>query len=229
MAYMRDKKGRRLDAFEVSSRRAEAYVDFSQRADGVPTADDYGLPLGIWNNGLNVSGYTISGGYLVHGNPTAANAASYLEVQLASTVKRIGCRAKFNTGNPGAKVALVNWATPGIIASEAASTGIPKGPIHLTADHLGWNIQVFQGTGNGPILAQETYTTTMPTDSDGCHTYQVIRDYDTLYVIRPDGTVTPGVQNSQIATYASAFASWELYEYASTLTPAQLREIWASS
>lgn len=186
---------------------------------------DSGQPFRIRNGPNNASGLVVSGGKMVHGAPTGTNCAGYLEATLDNKITRIGASFSYPDVTNGGSVALVSFASS--IVKETVDLGhpIPDAGLHVTLTPTNISVIIYSGSGstnlgNIPITPLQANTT---------YNFEVVVDNDnsTLYVIKPDGTLSQVFTDSRIASLRSNYATFELYEYNKTKTPASIISVWA--
>lgn len=201
----------------------KAHHDFSNKSNGVPIVTDSGQPIHIFNNGLNVSGLTVLDGNLTHGNPTGNNGAGYLEVSLNSQITRMGMVVNFPSTNAGS--AVFASFEKSIVAEHLAGRAIPSAGIHVKIDKTKVEVIIYR-TGGGST-AMGIYVFPTPLSANTNYTFQMIRDNKTIYIVLPDGTITPPYTHDDVALLTSKYACIELFEINSSINPASIVKFWA--
>ena len=203
------------------SKRAEAWVDWSARPDGTPTALDSGHTLTLSRNSYGAGAdFRVLSGTLCNIADTAALAYSYAEVQLAEAVSRIGVEWVIQAG--GGSPILCVWKAHLVDTYPT----IPDASCHLQIGKTEWKFGVFNDNVLTDILTG-TYAAALP---EGVTLRaEVYLIGSTAFILLPDNTWHT-VTDSRIATNAGDFPCWEVGTIdASTAPCAKLVRCWADS
>lgn len=190
-------------------------VDFAEQQD-VPGGFE------VFDTGLNESGMTVKGGRLVHGAPTDANGASYLEAELPQDAQRIGAVAEFPGGRDSGAVALIIWEDS-LVAKRTDEGTLPRSGLHFVAYPGQWHIGVIDPKAEQleDVVDRGGYF-----GVSGPQRFDLFRKGDTVWVVDPSGNTTK-VTDPRLRQYPGRWVTWELYEPTTESVPAKLREVWA--
>lgn len=196
---------------------------FAKQA-GQPTAAT-GQPFGIWDNGKNTSGMTVTNGLLVHGDATGTHSASYLEAGIGKPVEKIGAEAVFASVD-GGQIALVAWQDSIDAARNKANPDrIPNGGIHFVAGPTAWHLGVYDTNKGERIISSGSIN--LVADGKTRHRFEVVRKGNQAWIVLPSGATTPPVTDPKLGEWAGEWATWELYENTPGLAPAAFSSVWA--
>lgn len=199
--------------------------DFSNKPNGAINSVDTNQPFRIYNNPSSSSGLAISGGAMVHGAPSANNAAGYLEVKLPNKITRIGAKFKYSDITYGGSVTVASFASSIVEAVVDNGQPIPNAGIHVTLNPSYIGVTIYQSTGT--IQLGDIPISGLQANTEYSFEVIVDRENSTLYVVKPDGTLSKGFKDSRIASMSSEYATFELYEVDTTKIPAVMTSVWA--
>ena len=202
------------------SNRAEAWVDWTARPDGTPTALDSGHALALYRNSYGAGAdFRVVSGVLRNIADTADLAYSYAEVHLSDNVSRIGVEWVIQAG--GGSPILCVWKS-----HITDINTIPDAPCHLQIGKTEWKFGVFTGNVLTDIL---TGTYGAPLAEGVTLRAEVYLIGDTAWILLPDNTWHT-VTDSRIATNAGEYPCWEVGTLdASTAPCAHITRMWADS
>jgi hypothetical protein len=172
------------------------------------------------DTGANVSGLALTDAGLTHGLATGPGAAGVIEAQFGTDVQMLGIRVRFAApagGKTSGAAGLVAFQNSVVDATESGEPP-PAFGINLAAYPDHWEVSL--GDGEEDTLGSDSYAA-----PDGPVTFQVVRDYDKVYVIDPSGH-TSVFQDPRIAALAGPWAAWGLTEEGTHQLPAVIESVW---
>ena len=202
---------------------AEARDIFAGKADGFPSSPTKGAAYSLYGGSVGLTARpTVVSGKLTQ---AVTPAASYAQLQLAGTGRRIGGRFTFSSGsttdNGSAVLAL--------LASPYAGVSVPDCSVHLVIKPTA---AIFGVWASNVFTTVSTWTFASPLAADGAtvHSAEVFVDTanDAAYCFLPDGTVRVA-SHATIGLTTPDVAVWEIYTEAGTDPIAAFTETWADS
>jgi hypothetical protein len=196
---------------------------WSGRPDGpMPATGDEGRPFVLRASGP-VGGPVVRGGAL-DAELGDRRAASYVNQDLGTAVRRVGARFGFVAG-PGTSddgsLCLAAWRG----ALPPDGPGVIEAPVHLVATPTRWILSIAVGSQLAEI-GTGTFEEPLPTDGTPL-VMDVTLAGDRAEIALPDGTTTT-VHDPRIPTLPAPVACWEFYRHAPGGAAVRLYETWAA-
>lgn len=213
------------DSLTVEANGASVMDEFSSYSNGAPTVLRKGGKWVMWDSATGrTNGPIVTNGKLTSSTPTSAG-AGYAQVELSTTITKVGGRFTFSTKSTDAGSAVfiawaddvgVNWPN------------IPDSPCHLAITPTNAIYGVWSG-GVFTQLIDWTFDTALTCDGATVYTVEVFIDKatSTATCFLPDGSVRT-ITDSRIDVDAK-WACWEYFRIANTDPLAAFTEIWASN
>lgn len=185
---------------------ADAYIDFTTKADGDPPAFlDTGQAVDFVSENQSNWKPQIANGELVHGSlPGSGPYAAYYQAQLNGDCYKAGARwvVDSNDGSTNGSMCLAAWSS---IYGPPGDT-VPKSPYHVTVNTLSPtnNVQFWVtdggGSGSDHLKSIKSWTCSVP-NSDGIEEWEL-----SVHIDPASGTATfklPGVESVSGSRYVS--------------------------
>ena len=188
----------------------------------MPARGDEGVPFVLRSSGP-VAGPVVRGGALDAGLGDE-RAASYVNQDLGTAVRRVGARFGFVPG-PGTSddgsLCLAAWRG----ALPPDGPGVIEAPVHLVATPRRWILSLAVGSQLAEI-ATGRFEPALPTDGTPLVMDVTLVD-DRAEVALPDGT-TATARDPRIPALPARVACWEFYRHAPGGAAVRFYETWAA-